>query len=110
MKKNDTEPAPTVNGVAVYRLEIATPIDRLVESRCKRRLESWCPTRYWALLSRGRLDGVYCYHPDREEQRLGELFTAETGLFPANRTDIHVAATTAELRENLLSCISEVRP
>lgn len=90
------------------RLKTATSIDRLVESRCKRRLESWCPTLHWALLSRGRLDGIYCYHPDCEEQRLGELFAAETGLFTASRADVYVAAMTAELKEYLLSCLSEV--
>lgn len=91
------------------RLETAASIDRRVESLCKRRLESWCPTLHWGLLARGRLDGAYCYYPDREEQRLGELFAAESGLFTANRGEVYVAATTADLKERLLSCLSEGR-
>ncbi|NHN40887.1 inositol monophosphatase [Halorubellus sp. JP-L1] len=91
------------------RRDAAASIDRLVEARCKRRLESWCPTLHWALLARGRLDGIYCYHPDREEQRLGELFAAEAGLCTAASGDAYVAATTPELKARLLDCVSEGR-
>ncbi|WP_306054255.1 inositol monophosphatase family protein [Natronococcus wangiae] len=62
------------------RAAVSATIDRAIEERCKRRLESWSPTVHWGLLARGRLDGVVCYRPDREEQLLGELFAAESGL------------------------------
>ncbi|MFC4439658.1 MULTISPECIES: inositol monophosphatase family protein [Natrialbaceae] len=62
------------------RAAISEAINRAVEDRCKRRLESWSPTVHWGLLARGRLDGIVCYRPDREEQRLGELFADESGL------------------------------
>ncbi len=91
------------------RLERADSLARAVESRCKRRVESWCPTLHWALLSRGTLDGIYCYRPDREEQHLGELFAAEGELLTAERPDVFVAATTPELRNSLLEIVSEDR-
>ncbi|WP_436346133.1 inositol monophosphatase family protein [Natronorubrum sp. FCH18a] len=59
---------------------VSESINRALEDRCKRRLESWSPTVHWGLLARGRLDGIVCYRPDAEEQLLGELFAAESGL------------------------------
>lgn len=59
---------------------VSESINRALEDRCKRRLESWSPTVHWGLLARGRLDGIVCYRPDREEQLLGERFAAESGL------------------------------
>ena len=67
---------------------VSASIDRALEDRCKRRLESWSPTVHWGLLARGRLDGVVCYRPDREEQLLGELFAAESGLVTAAGGDV----------------------
>ncbi|ELY54457.1 inositol monophosphatase [Natronolimnohabitans innermongolicus JCM 12255] len=59
---------------------VSESINRALEARCKRRLESWSPTVHWGLLARRRLDGVVCYRPDRAEQLLGELFARESGL------------------------------
>lgn len=89
------------------RLERANSLAQAVKSRFKRRLESWCPTLHWALLSRGTLDGIYCYRPDREEQHLGELFAAEGELLTAERADVFIAAKTPELRTSLLEIVSE---
>ncbi|WP_440772521.1 inositol monophosphatase family protein [Natronorubrum sp. DTA28] len=63
---------------------VSASINRALEDRCKRRLESWSPTVHWGLLARGRLDGIVCYRPDAEEQLLGELFAAESGLLAAS--------------------------
>ncbi len=62
---------------------VSESINRALEDRCKRRLESWSPTVHWGLLARGRLDGIVCYRPDAEEQLLGELFAVESGLLTA---------------------------
>ena len=66
---------------------VSGSINRALEDRCKRRLESWSPTVHWGLLARGRLDGIVCYRPDREEQLLGELFASEAGLRTATSSD-----------------------
>ncbi|AFZ72582.1 inositol monophosphatase family protein [Natronobacterium gregoryi] len=71
---------------------VSAAIDRAIEDRCKRRLESWSPTVHWGLLARGRLDGIVCYRPDREEQLLGELFAVESGLRTDTGDDWFVAA------------------
>ncbi|SDR44047.1 inositol monophosphatase family protein [Natronobacterium texcoconense] len=71
---------------------VSAAINRSIEDRCKRRLESWSPTVHWGLLARGRLDGIVCYRPDREEQLLGELFSAESGLRTAAGDEWFVAA------------------
>ncbi|WP_245549665.1 inositol monophosphatase family protein [Natronococcus occultus] len=62
------------------RAAVSETINRAIKDRCKRRLESWAPTVHWGLLARGRLDGIVCYRSDTEEQLLGELFAAESGL------------------------------
>lgn len=82
---------------------VSESINRAIETRCKRRLESWSPTVHWGLLARGRLDGVVCYRPDREEQLLGELFATESGLWTAADDDgtWFVAAATDELFETV---------
>ncbi|THE66625.1 inositol monophosphatase [Salinadaptatus halalkaliphilus] len=80
---------------------VSESINRAIEERCKRRLESWSPTVHWGLLARGTLDGVVCYRPDREEQRLGELFAAESGLQRARGEDWFVGARSASLLESL---------
>lgn len=53
--------------------------DRL-ERRCKRVVQSWSPCVHWGLLARGLFDGMVTFHPDREEQRAGELFASEAGV------------------------------
>lgn len=75
---------------------VSEAINRAIEDRCKRRLESWSPTVHWGLLARGRLDGIVCYRPDREEQLLGELFGAESGLDTDRGDDWFVAAGNTE--------------
>ena len=51
-----------------------------LERRCKRVVESWSPCVHWGLLTRGLFDGMVTFHPDREEQRAGELFASEAGV------------------------------
>jgi len=87
--------------------EVSERINRGVESRCKRRVESWSPTVHWGLLARGRLDGIVCYRPDEEEQRLGELFAAESGLDTDSGGRWFVAATTPALRSSLAELARE---
>ena len=79
--------------------------DRAVERRSKRRLESWSPTVHWGLLARGRLDGIVCYRPDREEQRLGELFARESGLRTRRGEDWFVGGGNAEITECLVEAV-----
>ena len=60
-------------------METADGIDAALTDRCKRCIETWSPTVHWGLLARGRIDGVVCYRPDREEQVAGELLAREAG-------------------------------
>jgi myo-inositol-1(or 4)-monophosphatase len=48
-------------------------------ARCKRVVDSWSPCVHWGLFARGLFDGMVTFHPDREEQRAGELFASEAG-------------------------------
>jgi len=63
--------------------------DRL-DSRCKRVVESWSPCVHWGLLTRGLVDGMVTFHPDKEEQRAGELFAEESGVASASRSGWYV--------------------
>ncbi|WP_265109217.1 inositol monophosphatase family protein [Halosolutus halophilus] len=89
------------------RRSVSETINRAIEDRCKRRLESWSPTVHWGLLARGRLDGIVCYRPDREEQLLGELFAAESGLRTASGDTWFVGAGTGELRDALVDVVPD---
>jgi len=87
--------------------EVSERINRGVEVACKRRVESWSPTVHWGLLARGHLDGIVCYRPDEEEQRLGELFAAEGGLDTESGDHWFVGATTTALRSSLAALARE---
>ncbi|MEY7849374.1 inositol monophosphatase [Natrarchaeobius sp. A-rgal3] len=86
---------------------VSEAINRAIEDRCKRRLESWSPTVHWGLLARGQLDGFVCYRPDREEQLLGELFAAEAGLETERGEDWFVAAGADALFDALREVVDE---
>ncbi|MWV41917.1 inositol monophosphatase family protein [Natrialba sp. INN-245] len=86
---------------------VSEAINRALEDRCKRRLESWSPTVHWGLLARGRLDGIVCYRPDREEQLLGELFAAEAGLETDRGENWFVAAGTDPMFDALRAIVAE---
>ena len=92
---------------------VSERINRAIEDRCKRRLESWSPTVHWGLLARGRLDGIVCYRPDREEQLLGELFARESGLETVAGDEWFVAAESdarcGELRDLGTEAVSSGR-
>ncbi|MEF8812264.1 MAG: inositol monophosphatase family protein [Halovenus sp.] len=90
--------------------EVSERLNRAVETRCKRRVESWSPTVHWGLLARGRMDGIVCYRPDEDEQHLGELFAAESGLDSESGDHWFVAATTTELRSSLAALAREHTP
>lgn len=85
---------------------VSERLNRGVEERCKRRLESWCPTVHWGLLARGRLDGVVCYRPDREEQRLGELFASESGMCVETGDDWFVAGGNEAVADELATLVT----
>jgi myo-inositol-1(or 4)-monophosphatase len=87
------------------QFEVSERINRGIETACKRRVESWSPVVHWGLLTRGRMDGIVCYRPDEEEQRLGELFAAESGLHVERGDDWYVAATTADLADSLTDVV-----
>ncbi|MBZ6495283.1 inositol monophosphatase family protein [Natrinema longum] len=83
---------------------VSASINRALEDRCKRRLESWSPTVHWGLLARGRLDGIVCYRPDREEQLLGERFAAESGL----RTETGPTWFVGAANEAVFDCLVDI--
>jgi myo-inositol-1(or 4)-monophosphatase len=75
----------------------AEQLHRAIEGAAKRRLPSWSPTVHWGLLARGRLDAVIAFHPDEEEQHLGELFVAESGMASERGDAPFLAAANREL-------------
>ncbi|WP_226483080.1 inositol monophosphatase family protein [Natrinema amylolyticum] len=88
---------------AEYR-SVSASINRALEDRCKRRLESWSPTVHWGLLARGQLDGIVCYRPDREEQLLGERFAAESG----SRTESGSNWFVGGANDSIVDCVCEI--
>lgn len=88
--------------------ETSAALNRAVENRCKRRLETWSPTVHWGLLARGTLDGIYCYRPDREEQLLGELFADESGMITTNGPEWFIAGHTEAVHDALLEIVRGV--
>jgi myo-inositol-1(or 4)-monophosphatase len=61
-------------------LAIAGHLRNTIEVRVKRVIESRAPTVHWALLTRGLIEGVVAYDPDREQQYAGELLASEAGV------------------------------
>lgn len=89
------------------RLEEAARMQDALRDVTKRVVESWSPCVHWGALARGRLDGMVCFHPDDEEQYVGELFAAEAGASIARPGDgRYVAATNEDVRETLLTAVS----
>jgi len=73
-------------------LAIAGHLRNTLEVRTKRVVESWAPTVHWALLTRGLIQGVVAYNPDREEQYAGELLAAEAGVGTRESDTVFVGA------------------
>ncbi|WP_336036370.1 inositol monophosphatase family protein [Halobacterium yunchengense] len=88
------------------RLDDAAAMQAALADEAKRVVESWSPCVHWGALARGRLDGMVCFHPDDEEQHVGELFAAEAGAAVARPGDgLYVAATTGGLRDDLVAAV-----
>ena len=89
------------------RLEEAARLQSALKRTTKRVIESWSPCVHWGALARGRLDGMVCFHPDDEEQQVGELLASEAGASVARSGDgLYVAATNDEVRAALLAAVS----
>ena len=82
--------------------------DRL-ERRCKRVVESWSPCVHWGLLARGLFDGMVTFHPDREEQRAGELFAAESGVAARSWDERYVGVGDEASLPDLLAEVESAR-
>lgn len=88
------------------RLDEAAAMRAALGDATKRVVESWSPCVHWGALARGRLDGMVCFHPDDEEQHVGELLAAEAGAAVARpEEDSYVAATTADVRDALVDAV-----
>ncbi|NIB99897.1 inositol monophosphatase [Halobacterium sp. R2-5] len=88
------------------RLDDAAAMQAALGDATKRVVESWSPCVHWGALARGRLDGVVCFHPDDEEQHVGELLASEAGASTARPGDgVYVAATTPAVRDDLIAAV-----
>ena len=88
------------------RLDEAAAMQSALKDATKRVIESWSPCVHWGALARGRLDGMVCFHPDDEEQQVGELLAAEAGASVARPGDgLYVAATNRTVRDELVATI-----
>ncbi|WP_232702851.1 inositol monophosphatase family protein [Halobacterium wangiae] len=89
------------------RLDEADRLQAALGDVTKRVVESWSPCVHWGALARGRLDGMVCFHPDDEEQHVGELLASEAGASVARPGDgLYVAATNGDVCEALLAAVS----
>lgn len=80
---------------------IAGHLRNTLEVRTKRVIESWSPTVHWALLTRGLIQGIVTYYPDREEQYAGELLARESGARSREGEDVYVAAANDDILAEL---------
>ena len=80
-----------------------------LERRCKRVVESWSPCVHWGLLARGLFDGMVTFHPDREEQRAGELFASEAGAASRSWDDRYVAVGDEGALSDLCETVESAR-
>jgi myo-inositol-1(or 4)-monophosphatase len=88
------------------RMAEADRLQTTLEDTTKRVVESWSPCVHWGALARGRLDGMVCFYPDDEEQHVGELLASEAGAAVGRpREALYVAATTSEVREDLVDAL-----
>ena len=76
------------------RVDTASAVHGALEDRVKRVIPSWSPTVHWGLLARGSIDAMVTYHPDDEEQVVGELFARQSDAVCDRRGPWYVAATT----------------
>jgi myo-inositol-1(or 4)-monophosphatase len=83
------------------KLVLAGHLRNTLEVRTKRVIESWSPAVHWALLTRGRIQGVVTYHPDEAAQRAGELLAAESGAGVREGEDVYVAAANDRILAEL---------
>ncbi|MFB6071562.1 MAG: inositol monophosphatase [Halobacterium sp.] len=89
------------------RMARARELQAALGDATKRVVESWSPCVHWGALARGRLDAMVCFHPDDEEQHVGELLASEAGAAVARPADgVYVAAGSAGLRDDLVAAIS----
>jgi myo-inositol-1(or 4)-monophosphatase len=72
-----------------------------VDDAVKRIVWSWAPTVYWGLLARGRVDAFVCFHPDREEQVVGEFLAREAGAVARKAGGLTVVADRQALLDEL---------
>jgi myo-inositol-1(or 4)-monophosphatase len=83
------------------KLVLAGHLRNTLEVRTKRVIESWSAAVHWALLTRGRVQGVVTYHADEAVQRAGELFAAESGAGVREGEDVYVAAANDRILAEL---------
>jgi myo-inositol-1(or 4)-monophosphatase len=89
------------------RLDEAAAMQDSLAAATKRVIESWSPCVHWGALARGRLDGMVCFHPDDEEQQVGELLASEAGASVARPEDgLYVAATRDAVCEALVAAVA----
>ncbi len=91
------------------RAVVADGIRSTLEVTVKRVIPTWCPSLYWALLSRGRIDGMVAYHPDAIEQHAGELLATESGARTDGTDGVYVAAANDRVFEFLWDTTEPVR-
>ncbi|MCD2204648.1 inositol monophosphatase family protein [Halobacterium sp. KA-6] len=88
------------------RMDEAASMQAALGDVTKRVVDSWSPCVHWGALARGRIDGMVCFHPDDEEQHVGELLASEAGASTAEPGDgVYVAATTPAIREDLVDAV-----
>lgn len=89
------------------RLETATATHAAIGRAVKRVVSSWSPTVHWGLLARGRLDAMVAFHPDDEEQVIGELLARESDAVYEERGHWYVAATTPAVADAVWTTIDD---
>lgn len=110
-----TPPTATVGFVIGHdvkrdgRLETANRVEDAIARDVKRVVWSWSPTVHWGLLARGQLDAMVSFHPDDEEQVIGELIATESDAICERRGPWYVAATTPAVADTVWAAIEPER-
>lgn len=108
-------PAATVGFVIGHdvkqdgRMATAATVRDELAADVKRVVDSWSPTVHWGLLARGRLDAMVTFHPDAEEQVVGELLARESDAVLEQDGAWTVAATTPAVSDAAWAAIDHAR-
>lgn len=89
-------------------LEIAKQMESNVQRTCKRVLKNWCPSIDWCLASKGDIEAIVCYKPDREEIYAGRYMAKVSDCAISEENEYLVASQSSEITDRLTNRINKL--